>query len=158
MLMEESRVKREIEKGSKDPPIAPRHITHDPTITLYRRALFVRGCMMFDEYGWWGPDDPIWVSSLAVVPPSAFSLRHSQYVTPCSSVSWKRAMCSLYGAVRISPEEIEGKNAKSAIASSVDVTERSWSGSLAQGSRRVLALQRAGTHGYGGAWFICVDA
>lgn len=43
MLMEESRVKRAVEKGSKDPPIAPRHITHDPTITLYRWALFVGG-------------------------------------------------------------------------------------------------------------------
>lgn len=36
MLLDETRVKRAVEEGSKDPPIAGRHITHDPTITMYR--------------------------------------------------------------------------------------------------------------------------
>ena len=36
MLLDEGKVKRAIERGSKDPPIAGRHITHDPTITNYR--------------------------------------------------------------------------------------------------------------------------
>lgn len=36
LLMDENKIKRAIEGGSKEPPIAGRHITHDPTITLYR--------------------------------------------------------------------------------------------------------------------------
>ena len=36
MLFDEGKVKRAVEEGYKDPPIAGRHITHDPTITAYR--------------------------------------------------------------------------------------------------------------------------
>lgn len=36
MMLNEGRVKRSLEEGSKEPLIAGRHITHDPTITMYR--------------------------------------------------------------------------------------------------------------------------
>lgn len=36
MLLDEDKLKRAVERGSKEPPIAGRHITHDPTITSFR--------------------------------------------------------------------------------------------------------------------------
>lgn len=43
MLFDEAKLKRAVEEGSKDPPIAGRHITHDPTITTYRPYEYIYG-------------------------------------------------------------------------------------------------------------------
>eukprot|EP00904_Undaria_pinnatifida_P001081 jgi/Undpi1/10974/HiC_scaffold_30.g13275.m1 len=43
MLFDEGKVKRAVEEGYKDPPIAGRHITHDPTITAYRPHEYIYG-------------------------------------------------------------------------------------------------------------------
>ncbi|CAM9404304.1 unnamed protein product [Ectocarpus sp. 13 AM-2016] len=43
MLLDETKLKRAVEQGSKDPPIAGRHITHDPTITMYRPHELIYG-------------------------------------------------------------------------------------------------------------------